>query len=536
MRKRTFISLMAALILATGCVYDTLAPEAGCERGKYYLALVLHPQGESGSATKADEGSPSAFANAALSEMLIAHADVFFYDADGSYLEKHHLVGLEYNTATGNPSVEAQAGYQLITLDHRPYRMLVAANLRDEDVTALTGKTVAQAQALVSDIACKWDSSLSVDYEVDGTPGSATVNPFPMTSGTWLSNAGQVISDVAVPEANLKETAAKAAAAPMEVYIERLAAKVTLRLSALEYKVPAVTAVNNISTRVEVLGWGLNATNKTAYLFKNIRTSWGSDFSWSWNSAAHRRSYWAQDPNYDSGSYPVKAADITAGDALDYVSYNGLGGSLVLDGSGYYSGSLYCRENTADGPYLPLADDASATLYSRITHVLVKARLVFSLASGADTEGYTTATDIYRYNGVFYATDAAALAAQTAYPGGTVECFKNKIMYYKIPVEHLNNDVPASGTSYNTGNYGVVRNHNYTLTVEGLSGIGTAVPDQDEPIVPIRTPGDYQLSAYITVSPWRQLVQEFVFVDPSGAIQTNGQQIETWTDTSGWYE
>ena len=74
------------------------------------------------------------------------------------------------------------------------------------------------------------------------------------------------------------------------------------------------------------------------------------------------------------------------------------------------------------------------------------------------------------------------------------------------------------------------------LTVEGLSGIGTAVPDQDEPIVPIRTSGEYQLSAYITVSPWRQFVQEFVFVDPSGAIQTNGQQIETWTDTSGWYE
>ena len=537
MRKWGIIGLLTTLILAMGCAKERLAPETGGDdmpQPKYYLALVLHPQGESGSATKASEGSPNAFENAALSEMLVAHADVFFYDASGNYLEKKHLVGLKYNTNPEGSSVEAQTGYQVVELRHRPYRMLVTANLRDEDVTALTGKTVSQAQEVVSDVACKWASSLSVNYEVNGTPGVADVYPFPMTSSTWLSNAGEVMNEVSVPEMYLKETEAKAATTPLEVYMERLAAKVTLRMPSLEYKIPAVTTENNISTKVNVLGWGLNATNKSSYLFKRIQKTWYADFSWTWNNTAKRRSYWAQDPNYGSGTYPVQASDLDGSEALNYVAYDGLTSTLADDGAGYYSGSLYCRENTAEGQNLPLTDGAT-TLYPRITHILVQAQLEFSLASGTDAKGYTSATDIYRYNGVFYATEADALAAKGSNPG-EITCFKDRIMYYKIPVEHLNATYPSSGTSYNTGNYGVVRNHNYTVTVAGLTGIGTPVPDVTEPIVPRRTPGEYQLSVYITVSPWRQFVQNFVFVDPSGAIQTNGQQIENWTDTNGWYE
>ena len=526
MRKWGLILLLAALILP-GCVYEKADPEQ-CGGRKYYLSLVLRPQG--GSATKASEGSPDAFEDALPAEMLVAYADAFFYGADGAYLETHHLTGLDY-AAASDPSVEVVAGTQTVELSHRPYKMLITANLPDASV--LEGKTLTQAKALVSDIACKWGSPVTVDY--NGTP-VPDVYPFPMTSSTWLSNSAQVVTDVAVPEACLKETAVKAAAAPFAVYMERMAAKLTLRLSALEFKVPAVTAVDNISTKVAVLGWGLNAVNKSAYLFKHISPSWAADFAWTWYNPSKCRSYWAEDPNYGAGPYPVSAAGISSGDALDYTSYNDLDGTLAPDGSGYYSGSLYCRENTADGQYLPLTDGVSATLYSRITHVLVKAELRFSLASGTDTEGYTTASDIYRYNGVFYASLAAAQAAELASPGSTIECFKNRQLYYKIPVEHLNSVYPTSGTSYNTGNYGVVRNHRYTITVGGLAGIGTPVADPSEPIVPVRTPGDYQASVYITVSPWQQFQQNFVFIDPSGALQTNGQQVESWSDTSGWYE
>ena len=79
----------------------------------------------------------------------------------------------------------------------------------------------------------------------------------------------------------------------------------------------------------------------------------------------------------------------------------------------------YCLENTADEGVLPVTDSDAATLYSRVTHVLVKAQLSFELASGTDDAGYTTESDFFRYKGVFY-TKKSLLDALRADAGLTV--------------------------------------------------------------------------------------------------------------------
>lgn len=258
----------------------------------------------------------------------------------------------------------------------------------------------------------------------------------------------------------------------------------------------------------------------------------------------------------------------------------------------------YCLENTAEGSILMKAP-LENQLYPRTTHVIVKSRISFSLGNGVtdDPDGYTDADqDYFRYNGVFYTmkglvstllaeSDAGGYYTDAGHatpvseadfnivhyygehvylePKTSVTIYnssgenrsaevktflKNKCMaidgfkegwfYYKIPVEHLTDGSKNTDTTYPTAQYGVVRNHNYVITIEdGIGGIGTGVWDALEPIVP-ETISGYNLSVYVTVSPWKQFEQKFVFLDPSGILVTDGHELDgydiDWNE-NGWY-
>ena len=264
----------------------------------------------------------------------------------------------------------------------------------------------------------------------------------------------------------------------------------------------------------------------------------------------------------------------------------------------------YCLENTADGSILEISRSANA-LYPKMTHVLVKAQLSFTpgsdLPSAGDVAGYTTETDFYRYKGVFYtgnnimsavladraaagvplykdntqATPAdasdftlthtygenlypAVKSGVTLYDGaGTavsadvlqnvkIDGFKDGYFYYKIPIEHLTAAPATPGSTYETAQYGVVRNHNYTVELtNNLLGIGTGVWDVDEPIVPVTLDNDYVVSVHVTVAPWKEFTSRFLFVDPQGMLITDGQVLDRWEDGDnphgndwqgdGWY-
>ena len=258
----------------------------------------------------------------------------------------------------------------------------------------------------------------------------------------------------------------------------------------------------------------------------------------------------------------------------------------------------YCLENTADGSILS-KNPLDNQLYPRMTHVLVKSRISFALGAGVteDPDGYTDANaDFFRYKGVFYTkkglvrtllaeidargyyTDsqqatpvadadfdvvhyygehvyleprAAVTVYNTAGEDKTAEVktalkdlrlevdgFKGGWFYYKIPVEHLTDGSNNVTNNYLTAQYGVVRNHNYVITItEGVSGVGTGVWDATEPIVPEAMSG-YNLSVYVTVSPWKQFEQKFFFLDPSGILVTDGHELDgydiDWNE-NGWY-
>ena len=82
------------------------------------------------------------------------------------------------------------------------------------------------------------------------------------------------------------------------------------------------------------------------------------------------------------------------------------------------------------------------------------------------------------------------------------EVFTEGRMYYSIPVEHfLNPTYNKTNPSdpFLVGDFGVVRNHFYQVTVTDIKKVGIGVFDVTEPIVPNYDPSTYYLAAKLNI-------------------------------------
>ena len=577
--------MLAGVALLTGCIKDKYSPDASCPMAQgedgYYLSFVLSSQQEG---TKADAGSPDI---GLLQEQLVKTVDVYFYKADGTFLDmKSPLPVVQDISTVPTDPISSVVGEFVVRLDKVPEKMLVALNIEAK----FPFKSISEARSAMQEASTAWQGA---ETQIKNGGITYTVKPFYMTSTTY-EKGGDVICETPIPAGSVKLSREEALLSPMELYAERLAARVQLTAPETKFMVPAVTQYEGITTQVELLGWGLNALNTKTYWYKNIDPAWS--FSWTgigWSEPLKHRSHWSKDPNYDGGIYPKNYKELDpAKSDLCYVPWN----SLDKD---FTDGIAYCLENTADGSILS-TNRADNQLYPRATHVLVKAQLSFDYGAGKtasdDVAGYVTEADYYRYKGVFYTRNnifdailnEEQFAGKTYYKDAahtvkadasclglvedfgeklyvhplvtlydalgnvvdpayfnkiTVDGFRNGYFYYKIPIEHLTKAPATPGATYETAQYGVVRNHCYNITLpKDITGIGTGVWSVTEPIVPVTKEEDYMVSVYVSVSPWKQFENRFIFIDPSGMLVTNGQIVKEWKDDknsegidNGWY-
>ncbi|MCD8207401.1 MAG: fimbria major subunit [Bacteroidales bacterium] len=206
---------------------------------------------------------------------------------------------------------------------------------------------------------------------------------------------------------------------PVEIYVERLAAKVSVDVS--QSLASGATTTNDGKTLyrvnetisgsvgttvyVQITGWGLNCTAKHSNIVKPIDASWNNNGSggsgnlgtgWTWNVPKDSRSHWGKSFNYGQGTtddYPTSSGGASnangsgydgtmLNDYLDYISWNELTTQV--------GNTAYCAENT-NIPAL-LADKNS----SAITSVLVQAVV-------CDENG--SPLDLVRYGGYLYTRD-----------------------------------------------------------------------------------------------------------------------------------
>lgn len=77
-------------------------------------------------------------------------------------------------------------------------------------------------------------------------------------------------------------------------------------------------------------------------------------------------------------------------------------------------------------------------------------------------------------------------------------------MYYALPIRHNvdSKNFERGLEKVSTGDYGMVRNHWYRLTINQLLLPGTPVDDPDQPIIPNNEPDDKSLGVEVEIIPW----------------------------------
>lgn len=382
---------------------------------------------------------------------------------------------------------------------------------------------------------------------------------FVMSNAVYADAAGQAVTATPLTLANIYTTEDAAEADPVDIYVERIAAKVTVTTTA-ETKFNLNKSVNaggtSVAAYAQLTGWELYNEFDESYLLKQIDPKWTVDaVGFNWNDQAFFRSYWAQTPTPSWGT----------DNAFAWKDGLKVGLKADVDAGTYASNSyVYCGENT------------TATAADR-TKVILKAKLVdaennpLELARwyGADYLGegdlltavantlkntyyyktdettYTSiapadlqcvvggagtpadATEVYfqlstdgaeknwheysSANGYVPVADAAtfntkleAVPAALLYKGGQT--------YYFFDIKHL-------GAAGKSAEYGVVRNHIYSININSIGGYGSPVYDPDNKIVTPEYPdepsteGSY-VSAQVNILSWR-MVSQGVDIQPA---------------------
>lgn len=526
---------------------------------------------DAGSLTRAQEGEFEYGTN----EQSVKNAFFYFYDADGVFVTQGD-VWTGGNASTTNPAGNIEfTGNNVVVLKElgrKNYpRYMVAVLNKPTDF--LYGNTLGEMQTVLAD-----GNAEGIYYP--STTNNVTTDYFTMSTTSYTEADRSAYFVTEVKEENfLPEpmTDINAIANTVTVYVERLAAKVTLGVSDQlvsdangRYPIKVSVAGEDNSAGnddvaseelyVELLGWKLNATAKRSYMVKNIDATWANgDLGFTWNRPTDYRSHWGKSFNYGLSGYPENAAGVPANS--EYLNYVDLENGLTALGA-----PAYCAENTNTSAVV------TADFPSAVTSILLKAKVcdasgnaldlvryngvlfrhdsfleyVLSVLkarnqhtvwyeNGKDAQGNTAYTQIGKeyvklenmgdgeVKAVFtneleiplYAEDgsscsdeiiealnedlAAASAGAVAYNGG--------LMYYNIPIEHLNNDAAENGI-VPEAKYGVVRNHHYVVTIDKLEKIGKGIFDGNEKIVPGDPDDDtYYVGAKINILSWKIVSQ-----------------------------
>lgn len=345
---------------------------------------------------------------------------------------------------------------------------------------------------------------------------SATASDFVMTSSVYANGKDKVWTSDISGHVALSEDKAKAD--PVDIYVERVAAKITSTASgATADKFEVGATANGDKVYAVIKGWGIANENSKANLIKEIDPTWTETaIGFNWNDANFYRSYWETTPNND-GTYK-SWADYT-NTAIGDVYYTAPNTSVdkpiyvaaaqLVDATGKpleiskYKGVQYLSETDVKKVILNENKNffkvVSTTATVNTYESLDPADLVFVVDADKPYEVKAQVKNgvvVYQKTGETYvvATDAA----NTAYGAHNAVIYKDGMTYYWTSVKHL-------GAADKAGHFGMVRNHFYQVDVTKITGFGTAVYEKDTDFVPVTPDEDPMtyLAARINVLSWR---------------------------------
>ncbi|MBO7301082.1 MAG: Mfa1 fimbrilin C-terminal domain-containing protein [Bacteroidaceae bacterium] len=356
----------------------------------------------------------------------------------------------------------------------------------------------------------------------------SSTNGFIMSNSVYLSGS-EIMDATPITAANISTTENDANSVAVQIYVERIAAKVAVTSE----KTDALydTNIENPLTPgqnyfVKILGWDINTTMSHSNMVKDIDASWTDSALGivGWNIEAYKRSFWGTSASvggdvalkknfsWNSINNNVAAADYclenttgentkvvikaqisdAAGNAVEIVKF--LGDYITIDGlknqiasalaTKYYKveGSVYTGIQPTDIE-LVQAGNSGADSYT----------VTYKLTTTAEAASWAAKNDDASYSNITVDAVNTALGALAG-----AQIWKSGMAYYFTDIEHL-------GTVGSAAEFGVVRNHSYVINVTDIIGLGTPVYNGDNDILEPVNPTDSEsfISAQINVLSWK---------------------------------
>lgn len=549
--------------------------------GTSFLAVNIENVGSAPASRSSYEQNKGTYEDGTADESKITNVRFYFFNGDGTpYL-------LDNNGSEKQPVNFLDQKVETAGNDHDH-----TAEIKTKAVLVLKGETKAVPASVIAvinpevlDNTTLQSGTMTLSELRTSATGSKfhnDTNGFVMSNSAYES-AGQDVCSTPVAN-SVFATAEDATKNPVDIYVERVNAKVNAKIDATykrdgesttawtkntdgKYQIEVgnieVTTYATGNTNAKpttktypvyavVQGWQLADANGKAEVCKQINTSWyaGELGISPWTTSDYHRCFWSKSVPFNFGAqgganHPVnpKFEDIklslsdefsttpvyTLPNTPDKVvtnpktSVNTLTKLIVAaklvyqdDNGNYknaqvcqYRGLTYLGEDAVKKQiagsftqYFKKASDASgATIYKS----LEASDIAFKTAPGSsEVKNYevvatlaSTVGDLYVKNGEAWTTVSkddvnAALAKEDAQvrtaDGAT---------YYYTPIKHL-------GDAGKLGEYGIVRNHSYQVTIQNIKGFGTPVYDPKKEIDPM-VPSDENtyLAASIKVLSWR---------------------------------
>ena len=554
-------------LMMTACASDKDEIGGGTKPGSdpQYLAVNIVNVGATPTTRTTD------YENGTAEESAIKKVRFYFFNGDGSpYLIKNPGMGVEGggdknwleaspadDTTSSKPSQTEKITQTVLVINGvqsaAPAAIVAVVNPGTVEATTLQNEEGGDVMRLSE---LRYSAVGSQFYKKDATTGA--VSDFVMSNSVYV-NAGEDVC-ASLVAGHVTTSAETAKAKPVDLYVERVVAKVTADVDNTAFKLGDGTNWENTKYGTKdpvgqsgdynvyavIDGWGLANENGKAEVEKQVKKTWTDGilgFS-PWTTSDYHRCFWENSVAFDAGTggnQPVNPTfnqlkanirDVlytlpnTPGSVVTNLKDNDLTKFAVAatlrykDATGNWLNAEICRYNGVSilgidnlkrqvaltfSQYYTSTDGATYTQLSKDDinfkdpDATTQQYLVTpTLADApAGTKYYTKTTT--GTTPTFTEVDKADVLA--AIEADKAEIRKDGRAYYYVPIKHL-------GNTGGIAEYGIVRNHFYKITLSGIKGFGTPVYDPSKVVVPaVPTYQDTYLAARVQVLQWRVVNQ-----------------------------
>lgn len=414
MKKYLFIAL--ALLGMASCAKDDLnggnKPNHNGEIEESYIAinLMAADSGTRGTSGTSDED----YEKGTDAERVVNSAYFFFFDAQGNPFYVNNA-----NSSATKPGTTEQTNHLSLSISEASTEAMPNVSDIKEAVLILeTYKGVYPSQIVAVINWVPTAKAYTLGQLHDALVGlRGTENGFVMSNSVYMDGAGKMVDAVPLTAANIKTSETDAKNTPVEIYVERIAAKVVLTASGKvsgttnifdtqKNTTPVVSAgqSSDIDVYVQLHGWELYNDHNTSNLLKNIDPAWGDGegLGLNWNDRFKFRSYWAlsQDKSVldDKFAWEYTSDEQTANGFKTKYGFAVASDATYTDDTTY----TYCGENTGTSIVSTIEDKTVVTPYDKNTKVILKGQLMKKI----DENNYE-ALELARWYGTDYAGEYA---------------------------------------------------------------------------------------------------------------------------------